>query len=501
MMNAGMLKMMIGNQLGDPTLQGFAPGKGLAVVALDYTNIFAVIELKEEQYPLYTKQLKGLAFQYTNEVLVVASSPSVLKQGISEIGSVKSTLLSKRTPTLRIDLQPAKAIEQNQETIESFLQSTPNTMAQSMIHAPGATLDSTAATMRMMEGELRLFVAIAKQCDLLELVITPKEGGLRISKTIFAKPNTPFAKLLDAPRVIPSNPRIRAGYLGNDALRLEAEIANPQALLNFLTEEVDKVLKTMDIQDVDAKQLLLSNHKWLDVLGGSFAESFGLGGAAGMEVGILTAISDEAKALKLLEESPEDMQEVLKSFDAMGIPAKIIFEKNARTYKGVQIHQLRMDMSATNFPSEMKDGLAMMRLTNLVYDVAITNGVLGYCMGEKKMDQLIDHLQDSTFQPLPLQARSVFPENGFLYLDLDVAKYIEGIASLLPSDQSASYQPILELLKGAPPLSFSGIKGNHSVSWSLDFPAKLIEKYGQVFLMMQMQQMQQAAPAPIPSQP
>ena len=501
MMNAGMLKMMIGNQVGDPTLQGFAPEKGFAVVAIDPTNIFAIVELKKEQYPSYTNQLTGLSFQYTNNVLVIGSSSDVLEKGIASIDSVNTALFSKREPTLRIDLQAEKAIEKNQKVIQDFLQSIPTSMAQSMMHAPGATLDSTAQTMRVLEGELRVALAVASQCDVLEIVLAPKEGGLRISETLSAKSGTPLAKLLDAPRATKPNPRIRAGYLGNDALRLEADLANPEALLDFLTKEVDKVLKTMDIQDVDAQQLVASNHKWLDIAAGSFAETFSFGGDAGMQIGVLMAVSDEAKALKLLEESPADMQGALQSLDDFGFSSKIVFKKNVRTYKGVQIHQIRLDMTNTNIPAEVTEELAAMQLTNLVYDAVITNGVLGLCMGTDKMDRLIDRLQDADFQPQPLYAQNLFSKNGFLYADLDLAKYIEGIASLMPTDQSASFQPILELLKGAPPLTFFGIKGNQSVSWKVDIPAKLIEKYGQAFLMQQMQQMQQPAPMPAPAQP
>ena len=59
MMNGPMIKSMIGMQLGDPNLAGIGQKKGFSIVALDPTNIFAVVEIEKARSTNYVNMAKS----------------------------------------------------------------------------------------------------------------------------------------------------------------------------------------------------------------------------------------------------------------------------------------------------------------------------------------------------------------------------------------------------------------------------------------------------------
>jgi len=491
MMNGMMLKNMLGMQLGDPGLAGIAPGKGLAVVALDPTNAFAVIEVGEAQLPAYTNALapQGILSKYENGLLVIGQTEEQVAKGLGLAKTVQNTLLTKRSPTLRIATRPANLIERNDEQIQGMLKMMPMLMGQSMMKSPEATLESTQTTLKFLEGEMRVFLSLASQCETVEVVLAPKDGSVRFSETFVPKAGTRLAALGGAPVLNQPNPRIKAGYLGNGAMRVDATLANPEALENFIIAEIEQLSKEMDLSDMDIAGLVGIKDKFWKVSGGSFSEMVGFGGESGMGVSYLMDVKDEDEALAAIEAMVRDSAPLTTLYKDLGIPLSIEFKENAREYQGVKIHQLLVAMSMTNQPPEVAEQLASMNLTNLVYDLAITDGLMVGTMGREKLETILDRLNDKSFKPAPLAARGAYPAGGFYYFDLDTGKYMEFALELMPDGAA---DPMMRqmgvLLQEVEPVTSAGFKTDGRIMWSLNVPGELIAKIGQIALMMQMQQ-------------
>ena len=499
MMNGMMLKNMLGMQLGDPGLMGIAPGKGLAIVALDPTNIFAVIEVSEAQLPAYTNALapQGVQAKYENGLLVIAQTEQQLAKGVGLSTAVQNTLLAKRSPTLRITTRPAEIIKRNDEQIQQMLQMLPALIGQNMMKAPGATLESTQSMMKIAEGEIRVLLSLASQCEAVEVVLAPKDGSVRISETYVPKTGTRLANLGNAPVLNKPNPKIQSGYLGEGAVQLDVTIANPEALMDFCIAEIEELTKTMDLSEVNLDQWISLSKKWWAVAGGSIAETVSFDGESSINVGYLLEIKDEAAALALLKEIATDTEPLLKLYEGMGMSMSMDFKENAREYNGVKIHQLTMGMSMTNQPPEVAEELSAMNLTNMVYEIAIADGSMAYAIGAGKIESILDHIKDKTFKPTPLVARSVYPNGGFYYSDLDIGKYMEFVLGIIPEANNPMMQQVGTLFQGVEPITSAGLKANGCVMWSLNIPGELITKIGQMIMMMQMQQgggMPQPAP-------
>ena len=496
MMNGMMLKSMIGAQLGDPGLMGIAPGNGFAVVALDPTNIFAVVELAEVQAAsFYTNVLvpKQLEAKYDDGLMIVAQTKAQVAMGVELATAVKSTLLAKRSPTLRIALQPAAIIERNDDSIQGMLAMMPVLMGQNMMQTPGTTVESAELTTQILEGEVRVLLSLADQCDSAEVVLAPKNGSIRITETFVPKAGSRLETLCNAPAINPPNPKIESGYFEGGMILFDSLIANPEALMAFVVAETELLFKEMEISDVDLSGWNSFCEKWWALLGGSLCESVGFDTESGMSVGYLMDVNDEAGALDLLKTLSQDMEPFTKLYDDLGMPMTVEFREGVREYKGIKIHQLAIQMAMTNQSEEVAAQLSEMNLTNMVYDIAITDGVMIYAMGGEKVEPLLDRLGDEAFTPAPLKARSVYPADGFYYLDLDMGKYMTSVASIMPAPWMEQVMP---LLQGVEPITSAGFKAEGRVMWSINIPGDLLTKIGQVVMMIQMQQMQQGGGMP-----
>jgi hypothetical protein len=507
MMNGMMIKNMIGMQLGDPGLAGIAPGKGLSVVLLNTTNFFAVVEVAEAQSAAYANAVKaqGIQSSYTNGVLVLGQSPDMVAKGVEMTASVQSTLLAKRTPTLRIAGQPAAIVERNNEQIQGFLKMMPALMGMGMLQAPGATTNSVDNTMKILEGEIRILLSIASQCESGELVIAPDKGSVRLSETYVAKAGTRLAKLGESPKTSKPNSKVQSGILSDDGMvLLDFVLGSPEALADFIVAELNHLAKEMNLKDAELAGLTDCIVKWTALYGGSGCETFDFDAEEGMSVNYLLEVGNEAKALSVLKSMEKDVAPFIQLYEKLGMPMKLEFKENVGEHKEIKLHRLEVEISLEDMPEAQREQFDVMDLDDLDYDIAIFDGLLLYTMGDNKINEAIDRIKDSATVIKPLASRSVFPADGFYYCDLDIGRYIEFAVAMIPEDdQDPIFPQLVAMMQGVDPITSAGFRQDGRVMCSVNIPGDLIGKLGQVGMMMQMQkmqqqQMQQGMPAAMP---
>ena len=128
---------------------------------------------------------------------------------------------------------------------------------------PGATLDSAESITKLLEGELRVLLSLAAQCDQVEVVLAPKDGSLKLSETYIPKAGTPLATLVNAPEKSTANPKLQAGLLGDAAIKCDLHYANMDALGTFVGTEAQKLIAEMKLEGVDADAMIAFMQKWL----------------------------------------------------------------------------------------------------------------------------------------------------------------------------------------------------------------------------------------------
>lgn len=503
MMNGMMLKNMIGMQLGDPQLAGVAPGKGLAVVALDATNIFAVIEVEAAQFSAYTNALSPMGMQstYTNGFLIVGQTASQVAQGTDYAEAVKTTLLVKRSPTLRLALKPSESIAKNNDDIQGLLAMMPMMMGMGMQQDPNMTPDSIAGLTRILEGEVRILLSLAQQVDAAEVTLTPANGSIRIDKVLSPAAGSQLATFCNAPKVNKANPKLHCGLLNDGAIKLDFCISNSGAWTDLVSAEAEQLIKVMSLGEapfVNGYVDLLK--KWMGAVGGSGCEVVRLGGEDGMAVEYLLEVKDEVAALELMKTMQADMDAMgfTKLYADLGMPMTFGFNENVREHAGIKIHQLKMSMAMENVPAEQKAQFDAMGLDDFSYDVAIVDGVMACAMSKGQIEKLIDTIKNPNPAATTLKAREVYPAGAGYYCDIDIGEYMAFTASTMPAMPGNPLPQIAAMLKDAEPVTGAGFREEGRLMWSVNVPGDLLGKIGQAIMMQQMQQMQQAQPASVP---
>ena len=495
-MDGAALKGMLGMQLGDPGLAGIAPGKGLSIVAIDENKAFLFVELNEAQSASYTMLLSqvGLQARYADGFLVASMDAAMLDEAVALIPAVKSTVLARRSPTMRVVAAPAWAYEQNKEDIDKAVQSLPMMMGMNMMQAPGVDPSSMAGTMQILEGEMRGLLSIVSQCDVVGIELDPRGGSLKISETLVPKSGSRVATLLNAPKVNQPHPKIQCGMMEDAAFKVDGMLYNPEALSSFVGEEMKLIMTEMGLASEKIEALDTNMQKWTALYNGSFCESISLGGESVVEVNFILEIKEGIDVLALFRDMEKDMAPFFELYENLGMPMSCSFKENAREYKGTPIHQFKVGIT---MPEEAMDSAGLgLDLSNMVYDVAIYDNLLLYSMGGTSIETMIDRVAAADFHPVPLQARSAYPDGGFYYCDIDIARYLSGISEIMPKDPDNPLPQIAGMLQGAAPVTSAGFTEDGMLMWSFNVSGSLIGRIGQAVMMMQMQQMQQMQPLP-----
>ncbi len=499
MFNGAMLKNMIGMQVGDPQLAGIAPGKGLAVVMLDPDVVFALIEVGEAQMPAYTNVLatKGIRFKYSNGLLIASDTAEQVDKGADYAKAVQDTLLARRSPTLRIALKPAAGIAKNDEQIQGLLQMMPMMMGMGLQQNPGTSPEAVQSLTKVLEGEVRVLLSLAKQIESAEITLAPANGSIRINEVYSPVPGSNLADFCNSPKLNQWNPKLHSGLLNEGAIQVDFCFANPEALSTLYMAEADQLVKEMELDAGQAKGLMESMKKWMAVYGGTGCESIFSDDATGLGASILMEVKDEAAALELLRTLQADMATITDLYKSFGMQMVFDFNENVREHAGVKIHQLKMNMSMEQMPAAEQSQFDAMGLTNMQYEIAITDGIMAYAMGEGKIEPLIDQIKNPKASAPALKARSVYPADAALYCDLDIGEYMAFIAAFVPETAGSPLPQFAAMLKDAEPVTMAGYRNNGRLMFSVNVPSDLLAKIGQLAMQMQMQQMQQQqAPAP-----
>lgn len=500
MISADMLKSMVGMQIGNPGLTGIAPGKGLAIVALDPTNIFAVVEMTEAQMPACTNALaaKGVQFKYSEGMLIVAETAEQVDLGISHAKAVQDTLLAKRTPSLRIALKPSESIVENDEKIQGMLQMMPMMMGMGLQQNPNTSPEAIESITKVLEAELRVLLSLAKQVESAEIALIPANGSIRIDKVVAPVPGSNLSTFCNSPKINTWNPKLHSGLLDKGALQFDFLFANTEALLSLYMAEADQVVKEMKLNAEQIKPMMDSMQKWMALYGGTGCESVLFDDSSSVGASILVEIKDEVAALELLKTLQVDLSVFTELYKTFGVQMEIDFKENVREHAGVKIHQLSMDMSMEQASASEQEQFATLGLTNMMYEFAITDGVMAYVMGDGKIERLIDQLKNPDVSAPPLKARSVYPADATVYCDFNVGRYLAFFAAFVPEIAEPPMPQFIAILKDAEPITMAGYRNNGRMMCSLNVPGDLVSKIGQIAMQMQMQQAQPPVSEAVP---
>ena len=472
-LNGAVFKAVLGTKLGDPQLTGFAPGKGLSVVVINDAILFAVLEVEPLQTAGYVAgiQAMGLRAKEADGVVLAAVNSEQMAYADQFAARVRSDLLEKkRSPAIRIALQPADQIAKNEDLIASGIEA----MLTQMKQASGS--NDVGQVDEILEAELQFLLSMGRQIEAVEVEIEPVDGSTHVRKLIEPVAGSRLSALCNAPVLRDFNPKVQSGELTDGAIQVEFNIRNPEACITFLSGECAALSESMQWDPAKADLFVDYTERWMNVLGGTVCESILTGPGKEIGLGYLAEVKDEAGMLELLREIHAEFEAMglIGFYESMGLSLSLEFVETVRQHAGVSIHQLKMDVGMETLRAEQRDALELM-MNQLTYEIARVDDLAIYTTGASEMERVIDRLKDPAYLPTPLAARAVFPAGAFYYADFDLGQYVSFAVAFMEefSNQPQTVQPLDEMLAGLDPIMLAGFCNNGRIQADARVPGGL----------------------------
>jgi len=480
MFNGAMLTQMLGSQFGDPQLTGIAPKHGLAFVMFDSENAVAFIEVEKAQSLVYSNTISSsmISCMYEDGILLVSDKKKNIEFGKKYLKQVKKQLFAHREASLRILGSPEVLIAKNKKEIKKLLDD--SNFLERMHYSRKISPEQKVFQMKVLQGEISLFLSILRQIKTVEITLLPDAGSLYISERFVPVKGSSLATFCTAPVVNKPNKLLQSGLFKRGTIDIDFFFSNPDAFVQFVSGELKKIASELKWDQKKIDQLLNHSLSLVSLFTGSGAEVLRFDSSSGIVVDYVMAIKDEAAALKFIKEQVSEKSGVMNLYKGMDIPMKYTYLENARVYKEVKIHQVKMNFDLKKITSKEKLVYEKMGLFNMTYEVAFLNGVLIASTDSKEIESAIDQLKVGKVSGIPLKARAVFPSDASYYIDLNLASYVNFLATVIPP-QAGNAQMILKNLSLAlagESIISAGFRKDGGFKHTTIVPGSLIGKLG-----------------------
>ena len=411
----------------------------------DAESSVAFIEVEKAQSLAYSNAVSSsrISCAYVDGILLVSDEKKNVEFGEKYIKQVKEKLLARREASLRIVGSPEVLIAKNEQEIKELFNGSAlmEGMNQTLKNSP----KQKAFQIKVVQGELSFFLSVLRQIKAIEITLLPDAGSLHISELFVPVSGTPLATFCAAPVVNKPNELLQSGLFKNGTFGVDFFFGNPDAFVQFISGELKKMATELKWDQKKVDQLLAPSLKLVSLFAGSGAEVVRFDSSTGIGVDYVMAIKDEAAALTLIKEQISEKSNLMNFYKNIDMPMEYTFVENARVYKEVKIHQLKMNFKLEKTTPQEQVMYKKMGLSNLTYEIAFVNGVLIGSTVQKELEPLIDQLKSGKINETPLKARAVFPSDATYYIDFNLAGYVNFVAGILPPE-AAKAQPVMQNL-------------------------------------------------------
>ncbi len=449
-MGVEMLKMQLGNALGDPTLAGVDQTRAamICVFAPEGGGEMPTVAL----LPVASAQLKttleargSLVYQKEGgKTLLVAdvNNEKGMTAGRANFDKLEAILAQPVPSDVSVYVNVELLMARYEKTIESGLAEMMRNMEQmqKMMGQPGA---GTA----LLSLQLQTALGIIKEMKDLGVDLSLKKEGAELGMILRAKPNTALAKVLDSPAA--SDPSL-LNYLPRTGSVVGFAGFDSAAWADFIAAKVNEVmaaapkttasaqLKTDQLAQFVRRTTAMKKSAALDFLTPG-ADNL-LNGAVIYET---TNAGDYLKELRTVKKTMDDLG-LTALYKSMGVDMSITFQDKVREYKGTPIHKMTTSVNMAGMEAMPGPGAAMMKMfTFQEQEIAAVDNFVIHDLNAKRMDSLIDALKakkPAVSTPLHSQAQA----GGMLYVDLFPARLgawgMQLVQAFAPPGQGAGPQ-------------------------------------------------------------
>jgi hypothetical protein len=235
--NGDQIRAMLGNFVGDPSLEGMKPGAGAALLLPPRGGMVLFLEVLPDKIDAYEKVFKGPAMnvEKTEGMLMISERTVKLPDAKALASTVKKSLLgTARKADLDIDIRLARLLTEYDAKITSGVEMMTEAMNQA---EPEVTGQDPKAVARLLKAEALIGVKLGKRVEHLRVNIAPSADALDLTYNISGPTLKPVgspattATAITAARMLPMTGAIRmSGDINMKAMYADAATWVPELI-------------------------------------------------------------------------------------------------------------------------------------------------------------------------------------------------------------------------------------------------------------------------------
>lgn len=334
---------------------------------------------------------------------------------------------------------------------------------------PGQSADQQAQVQRLVKGELNAALRAVGQVSDMTLLADVEKNHLELSTVVKAKPESKLAAFLTGgPSTAPDLSRYLApGYV----MGMQLSVSDTAGLI----EVYEGMIKRMSPPDQPEglQQLLNAMDGWKQIksLDYAFAMYGGDQGRMRFNGVMRTSSQDQAETLlKLMRESPKIMESGAFGAFSMGVKYHVKVHQGARQLAGHAIDRYEMSLEfPEGFPKQQTQMMKRMYGDTMVCETMKLGRSVLVALNEP-VDALYRRFE-SPPAGAGLAAMKEFEPGAAFYADVDVARYLEMVGTMLSHTGKAA--ATLPKVSG-PPLTIAGYHQNGTGWYRLRVPRELV---------------------------
>ena len=358
---------------------------------------------------------------------------------------------------------------------------------------PGQTDEQAAQMQRIVKGEVDAFFRVIDQVDRVTLLDDVEANHLELSTVVQAKPGSKLAALLTGgPSTAPDlSSCLAPGYV----MGMQLSVPDTAGLI----EVYEGMIKRMypPDQPEGLQQILNAMDGWKQIKSLDYAFAMYSGNQGKMRFnGVMrTSSQDQAETLlKLMRESPKIMEAGAFGALSMGVKYHAQVHQGVRQLDGHAVDRYEMSIELPEgFPKQQSQIMKRMYGDTMVCE-AVRLGRSVLVAVNEPVDALYRRFENPP-AGAGLAAMKEFEPGAAFYADVDVARYVELVGSMISDTGRAA--PTLPKIIG-PPLTIAGYHQDGRGWYRLRVPRELvanavqeIQKFRQQKALEQQQEKQQ----------
>ncbi len=487
--NGDQIRAMIGNFVGDPSLEGMKPGAGAALLLPPRGGMVLFLEVSPDKIDAYEKVFKGPAMnvEKTEGMLMISERTVKLPDAKALASTVKKSLLgTARKADLDIDIRLARLLTEYDAKITSGIESMEECLNQADVTVTG---QDPKAMARMLKAEVLIGVKLGKRIEHLRVNIAPSADALDVTYNITGPTLKPVgtsasttATAVTAARMLPMT----------GAMRMSGDI-NMKALYADMAKWAPEFITELGGTPAQAEATRKMSEDWSKFAGRLVAADYLTPDTSPTASSFLVEVTDEAAAMAFLESMPELMKAT--GWMELTVPGMTLeefsFTKNVRTVADTPIHKLVMKYDSTN-KDQMKLINALYGTDSMNMEIAIVNNMIIYTMGDAKIADLIAAVKAGKAPASnPLEAEKL-GAGAMALMDINVADLMkvvfQALSPALEAKDRGAVESIFKGVKAAPPITAAVYRENdgYRIHWRV--PGKLVSALAESAQSAMMQQ-------------